>query len=111
MLCSLEYGTYIFFAFWVVLMTLYVIFFLPETKGVPVEEMGFIWRRHWFWRKVIMTPAERAAFESGDVVATGMTAKEVEVSLRLCLTSRAWVTSFIQNMEDCAVLQITLTNM
>lgn len=80
MLCSMEYGTYIFFAFWVVLMTLYVVFFLPETKGVPVEEMSFIWRRHWFWQKVIMTPAECAAFEKGDVVATGMTATEVEVS-------------------------------
>ncbi|KAK9833198.1 hypothetical protein WJX74_009836 [Apatococcus lobatus] len=81
MLCSMEYGTYIFFAFWVVMMTLYVIFFLPETKGVPVEEMGFIWRRHWFWKNVIMTPAERAAFEKGDVTATGMTAAEIEGDL------------------------------
>ena len=44
MLCHLEFGTYIFFAFWVAVMTLYAMFFLPETKGVPVEEMGFVWR-------------------------------------------------------------------
>ena len=44
MLCKLEFGTYIFFAFWVLVMTLYAMFFLPETKGVPIEEMGFAWR-------------------------------------------------------------------
>ena len=44
MLCHMEFGTYIFFAFWVAVMTIYVMFFLPETKGVPIEEMGFVWR-------------------------------------------------------------------
>ena len=44
MLCHMEFGTYIFFAFWVAVMTVYVMFFLPETKGVPIEEMGFVWR-------------------------------------------------------------------
>ena len=44
MLCKLEFGTYIFFAFWVLVMTIYAMFFLPETKGVPIEEMGFAWR-------------------------------------------------------------------
>ena len=44
MLCKLEFGTYIFFAFWVLVMTFYAMFFLPETKGVPIEEMGFAWR-------------------------------------------------------------------
>ena len=44
MLCHMEFGTYIFFAFWVAVMTGYAMFFLPETKGVPIEEMGFVWR-------------------------------------------------------------------
>ncbi len=42
-------GNLLFFAFWAALMTLYVIFFLPETKGVPLEEMQVLWARHWFW--------------------------------------------------------------
>ena len=49
MLCHMEWGTYLFFAFWALLMTLYVIFFLPETKGVPLEEMQVLWSKHWFW--------------------------------------------------------------
>ena len=73
----MEFGTYIFFAFWVFVMTLYVIFFLPETKGVPIEEMGILWRRHWFWSKVIMTPEERAAFQKGDLHAAGVTTGSV----------------------------------
>ena len=71
-LCSLEYGTYVFFAFWVFLMTVYALGFLPETKGVPIEEMGILWRRHWFWSKVIMTPEERAAFQKGDLAGAGV---------------------------------------
>jgi len=25
-----------------------VYLFLPETKGIPIEEMSFMWRKHWF---------------------------------------------------------------
>ncbi|KAK7822235.1 sugar transport protein 1 [Quercus suber] len=39
MLCHLKFGLFILFAFFVVLMTLFVYFFLPETKNIPIEEM------------------------------------------------------------------------
>ncbi|KAH9289027.1 hypothetical protein KI387_033144, partial [Taxus chinensis] len=39
MLCYFKYGIFLFYAAWVVLMTLFVYFFLPETKNVPIEEM------------------------------------------------------------------------
>ena len=51
--CRLEWGTYLFFAFWAALMTIYAAFFLPETKGVPLEEMQVLWSRHWFWGKFV----------------------------------------------------------
>jgi len=54
-------------------MTVYALGFLPETKGVPIEEMGILWRRHWFWSKVIMTPEELAAFQKGDLLGSGVT--------------------------------------
>ena len=34
-------------------MTIYAAFFLPETKGVPLEEMQVLWSRHWFWGKFV----------------------------------------------------------
>jgi len=58
-------------------MTVYALGFLPETKGVPIEEMGILWRRHWFWSKIIMTPEERAAFQKGDLLGSGVTTGDV----------------------------------
>lgn len=53
LLCRLKFGIFLFFASWIVVMTVFVYVFLPETKGVPIEEMTFLWRRHWFWKRVL----------------------------------------------------------
>ncbi|XP_031486114.1 sugar transport protein MST6-like [Nymphaea colorata] len=53
MLCHLKFGLFFFFAGWVLLMTVFIFFFLPETKNVPIEEMVLVWRQHWFWGKVL----------------------------------------------------------
>jgi MFS transporter, SP family, sugar:H+ symporter len=39
MMCAMEYGIFYFFVGWVVIMTLFVMFLVPETKGVPMEEI------------------------------------------------------------------------
>jgi sugar porter (SP) family MFS transporter len=49
MLCHLKFGLFYFFAGWMLVMTTFVALFLPETKGVPIEEMNHVWSRHWFW--------------------------------------------------------------
>ncbi|KAL3851268.1 hypothetical protein ACJIZ3_013150 [Penstemon smallii] len=51
MLCYLKFGLFLFFAFWVVVMTILVYFFLPETKNIPIEEMVIVWKEHWFWKR------------------------------------------------------------
>ncbi|CAL4942888.1 unnamed protein product [Urochloa decumbens] len=51
MLCHMRFGLFYFFAGWVLAMTLFVAAFLPETKGVPIERMGAVWRTHWFWQR------------------------------------------------------------
>ncbi|KAG6430819.1 hypothetical protein SASPL_108892 [Salvia splendens] len=53
MLCVFKFGIFLFFAGWIVVMTLFVYLFLPETKGVPIEEMSFLWKKHWFWKNVV----------------------------------------------------------
>ncbi|PRQ37086.1 putative major facilitator, sugar transporter, major facilitator superfamily [Rosa chinensis] len=53
MLCHLKFGLFFFFAGWVTVMTIFVAFFLPETKNVPIEEMNRVWKAHWFWGKYI----------------------------------------------------------
>ncbi|CAD6202690.1 unnamed protein product [Miscanthus lutarioriparius] len=52
MLCHLKYAIFVFFSAWVLVMSLFVLFFLPETKNVPIEEMTErVWKQHWFWKR------------------------------------------------------------
>ena len=53
MMCGMRYGIFLFFAAWVVVMTTFVAALLPETKGVPLEEVSGLWRAHWFWKRVV----------------------------------------------------------
>ncbi|CAN1284474.1 Hexose carrier protein HEX6 [Linum perenne] len=52
-LCHLKFGLFLFFAFFVIIMSIFVFFFLPETKGIPIEEMGQVWRSHWYWSRFV----------------------------------------------------------
>ncbi|XP_014517251.1 sugar transport protein 1-like [Vigna radiata var. radiata] len=53
MLCHMKYGLFIFFAIFVILMSLFIYYFLPETKGVPIEEMHVVWQSHPYWKKFV----------------------------------------------------------
>ncbi|KAG9456238.1 hypothetical protein H6P81_000746 [Aristolochia fimbriata] len=53
MLCAFKFGIFLFFAGWITVMTVFVYVFLPETKGIPIEEMVLLWRKHWFWKKLM----------------------------------------------------------
>lgn len=59
MLCHFKFGIFLFFAGWVLIMTLFVYFFLPETKNVPIEEMEQVWRQHPFWGRFIPEQEKR----------------------------------------------------
>ncbi|AED93146.1 monosaccharide transporter [Arabidopsis thaliana] len=51
MLCHMKFGLFYFFAGMVLIMTIFIYFLLPETKGVPIEEMGKVWKEHRYWGK------------------------------------------------------------
>ncbi|CAI0410329.1 unnamed protein product [Linum tenue] len=55
MLCHLKYGAFLFYAGWIATMTLFVVCFLPETKGIPLDSMQGIWEQHWYWRRFVAT--------------------------------------------------------
>ncbi|XP_028791760.1 sugar transport protein 10-like [Neltuma alba] len=58
MLCHMKFGLFFFFAAFVLIMTFFIAFFLPETKGVPIEEMNSVWKSHWFWNKFVPLDAD-----------------------------------------------------
>ncbi|KAM0897769.1 hypothetical protein ACQ4PT_022344 [Festuca glaucescens] len=53
MLCRFMYGTFAYYAGWVVVMTVFVAVFLPETKGVRIESIGAVWAQHWYWKRFV----------------------------------------------------------
>ncbi|KAI8022306.1 Sugar transport protein 1 [Camellia lanceoleosa] len=52
-LCMVKFGLFIIFAGLVLIMSLFVIFFVPETNNIPIEEMSHVWRGHWYWKKFV----------------------------------------------------------
>ncbi|KAL0719130.1 hypothetical protein Bca4012_068454 [Brassica carinata] len=53
MLCHMKFGLFYFFGGMVAVMTIFIYFLFPETRGVPIEEMGRVWKQHWFWKNYI----------------------------------------------------------
>ncbi|KAJ7003989.1 hypothetical protein NC653_009007 [Populus alba x Populus x berolinensis] len=47
----LKFGLFICFAVFVIVMSIVIYKLLPETKGVPIEEMTTVWRHHPHWSK------------------------------------------------------------
>lgn len=62
MLCTLKFGIFLFFSSWVFIMSIFVVFLLPETKNIPIEEMTErVWKKHWFWKRFMDNNEEVAA--------------------------------------------------
>lgn len=77
MLCHLKFGLFLFFAFFVIVMSVFVYVFLPETKGVPIEEMSIVWKNHWFWGKYVVDEHLDANIEMGKRMDNGVSSKGV----------------------------------
>ena len=48
MLCVFKWGIFVFFAGMVLVMTIVVALFYPETKGLPIEEAPHVFADHWY---------------------------------------------------------------
>lgn len=52
MLCHMRAYIFFFFSAWIFVMGLFVVFLLPETKGVPIDTMeDRVWKQHPVWKK------------------------------------------------------------
>ncbi|KAB2628973.1 sugar transport protein 5-like [Pyrus ussuriensis x Pyrus communis] len=53
MLCHFKYATFLFYGGWILVMTIFVALFLPETKGIPLDQVHTVWAKHWYWRRFV----------------------------------------------------------
>ncbi|XP_065882115.1 sugar transport protein 5 isoform X2 [Euphorbia lathyris] len=58
MLCHFKFAIFLFYAGWIAKMTIFVLLFLPETKGIPLDSMFSVWENHWFWRRFVHAQLE-----------------------------------------------------
>ncbi|KAK9930141.1 hypothetical protein M0R45_027195 [Rubus argutus] len=58
MLCCFKSGIFFFFGGWVMVMTAFVYLLLPETTNIPIEKMDEVWRKHWFWKRIVREARE-----------------------------------------------------
>jgi hypothetical protein len=70
MLCHLKFGLFICFAVCVIVMSIVIYKLLPETKGVPIEEMTTVWRNHPHWSKYFYE--DDAKFETNKSIVIGI---------------------------------------
>ncbi|KAG2566612.1 sugar transport protein MST1-like [Panicum virgatum] len=64
MLCCFKYGAFLFYASWLVVMTAFAVALVPETKGVPLESMGHVFARHWYWGRFVKDQNNKFGDES-----------------------------------------------
>lgn len=50
-LCAMKWGIFLFFGGWVAIMQVFVLFFVPETKGMHITFMDLVWKQHWYWKR------------------------------------------------------------
>lgn len=57
LLCALKYGIFIVFGVLYIVMSAFVYYLVPETKGIPMDATIHLWREHWFWERVVCEDA------------------------------------------------------
>ncbi|OAY73506.1 Sugar transport protein 9 [Ananas comosus] len=74
MLCAFKFGLFSSFAAWNIINFLYIAVLLPETKGIPIEEMSRIWKQHFIWSRYVT--------DDSDAKSNNDAARNVDITTR-----------------------------
>ncbi|KAH0933892.1 hypothetical protein HID58_011009 [Brassica napus] len=57
-------GIFFFFSAWIIVMGLFALFFIPETKGVAIDDVrDRVWKPHWFWKRYMLAEDDHQDLE------------------------------------------------
>ncbi|KAG6546325.1 hypothetical protein Mapa_012366 [Marchantia paleacea] len=51
--CTFHYGTFFYYAGWILVGTIFVMLFLPETQNLTPNDTASVWSSHWFWKRPV----------------------------------------------------------
>lgn len=51
MLCAMTWGVFLYFSAWIVFALAFTVCLVPETKGLGIEDIYYLFTGHWFWRR------------------------------------------------------------
>lgn len=60
LLCAMEWRVYLFYGVFTVLGIVFTLMFIPETKGLGIEDIYFLFTGHWFWRRFFSEDQKRS---------------------------------------------------
>ncbi|KAF2297664.1 hypothetical protein GH714_002068 [Hevea brasiliensis] len=66
LLCKLRFFMFLLFAVFIVIMAIFMYYLLPETKGIPIEEMVVVWKSHPVWKSYFDQSSASASLEMGN---------------------------------------------
>lgn len=84
MFSAMRFGVYLFFASFMILSIVFVWFFLPETRLVPLERMNELFSRDlppWKAHEVVMSQARKANLVQGNYDSRDATKESRSASL------------------------------
>lgn len=68
MLCHMRAGIFFFFAAWILIMGLFALFLLPETKNVPIDVMvERVWKQHGIWKRFMVDANEGSRYSEHNI--------------------------------------------
>ncbi|KAH7543885.1 hypothetical protein JRO89_XS15G0042600 [Xanthoceras sorbifolium] len=83
MLCYKKFGLFIFLAFFMLIMSIFIYYFLPKTKGIPIEEMGQVYLQ--------LITVEKMIYEPSKLYDETVTNRK---------TTQAWGLEFLKSSRD-----------
>ena len=92
MLCALEWRVYIFFSAFCLLGIAFTMAFIPETKGLGIEDVYFLFTKHWFWKR-FFTEEQQAVVVLDARASDSLQVPGLKASVMLSrqITSMSWI--------------------
>lgn len=72
MLCAMTWGVFLYFSAWIVLGLAFTVCLIPETKGLGIEDIYYLFTGHWFWSRYFTEEQRKSVVMDAPVANAGL---------------------------------------